>query len=144
MTRVLIVYNSSGILEKTAQNLGIFFEKGKFNLRIKSAAAATVPDFTWADILIVGTDEDSLAFAKGEYREINRAFTGINLAGRLAGFFSASDTGTAEESLHRMFRDTEITIFPVHLAVKGKDIPTAETEGWARSLSNFYKEVQHA
>lgn len=142
MIKVLIVYNTSTTLEENSRLMSLFFNDKNYQLRVKNAKNATIPDFAWADILLVGTDKEPLEFAKGEFREINRALTGINFAGRIAGFFYTATLESGASSLLRMFGDTDILVYPKYfpIPVHGENDDQA-IKSWIYSLCGFYQEA---
>jgi len=142
--RVLIVHNTSALLEEALRMMTGLFDRKLFTLRVVTAKTATVPDFTWSDLMIVGTDENTLDFAKGEFREVNRAFRGINFAGKTVGFFFAASLNSKADSLARMFEDTDISVFPRLLSIQGDDTQDYKSiSSWITSLCGFYKENEH-
>ena len=136
------MHNVSAALDEAARNMGVFFKEKDYQLRIKSAKNAEIPDFSWADIMVIGTNEEPLDFAKGEFREINRALTGINFAGKAAGVFYASSIKAGSSSVLRMLADTDIAVFPEHFIVDRQSSGDINAvKAWILAVCSFYKET---
>jgi len=139
----LIVYTSnSPTLKELTKKLNSFINDSLLEVRVKPAAETEVPHVCAADIIFFGSDESGSTFGKGEFKELERAFAGINLAGKVAGLFSCSSTA-AIDSLKEMLKSTGITIGgEPYLGCKKEDFgeESERIKKWVNEVINTYRE----
>jgi flavodoxin len=120
------------------------FDGAKLNTLAKKVGEATLADITAADIVVFGAQKAPGSDLPADYSEFMRAFKGITLAGRTAGFFSTGNE-RATARLRKSLKDAEITqleddpLFPDQ-----KPGPSAEVAEWARRLVELHQEKVNA
>jgi hypothetical protein len=88
MFRAAVIYAPSA-LQQDAERISASLDRKRFQVNVKSADQATVPDLAAADLVLLGSSAQGRAALPPEFAEILRALAGINLAGRVAGVFAA-------------------------------------------------------
>jgi flavodoxin len=141
MHRVLLLWAPD-----TAENRKIVdavdeaFGKAEVASLVKKAAEATVADITASEIVVFGTQKTSLAELPTEYSEYVRAFKGITLAGRTAGFFSLGQE-RATAKLRQALKDTEIAQIEEDPLFRDQKAGSMEEIAlWVRKLVGFHQE----
>jgi flavodoxin len=95
MFRAAVIY-APAALQKEAERISASLDRKRFQVSLKAADQATVPDLAASDLVLLGSSAQGRAALPPEFAEILRALAGINLAGRVAGIFAAgSDTPLA-------------------------------------------------
>ncbi|MEW5818015.1 MAG: hypothetical protein AB1798_21815 [Spirochaetota bacterium] len=138
--KVLIVYSTNDTLWKISSVIVKVFDQKKYKVTTLPAKDTSIPHLSAADIIIFGTDDTGKNFQNGEFKELYRACTGINFAGRMCGLFSSFSLKAIEE-LKRMLKDTEIDIYKDPLLyTKSKDIHDGVVKSWIEGLLASFKE----
>jgi hypothetical protein len=134
--KVLVVVESdSGRLDEAGRELAKGLESEPCDTKVRASSAAVVSDVLWADVVLLGYDDEKSLGQTG-FKELNRAFRGINLAGRTAGLFHVT-AAEAPALLRRMLKDTDIALFPEILsAVAGRDVAV-----WVRAVVRSHREM---
>ena len=142
--KVLIIYSPyNARLKKFSKKLAKMFNTQQYAVKTQEACKTSVPDITASDIIFFGTDEYGDQFMKGDFSELNRALSGINLAPRHAGIFSYT-APHALSSLERMIADTGMTVAeekPV-ITLLGKK-PEQFIEKWIKTVQTKFEEAAH-
>ncbi len=121
-----------------ARQLGEAFTELGLDVIVKAAKVAGIPDILAADIVIFG----STVFKPDlhpHFAEMVRAFEGINLAGKYAGFLSYNGNN-APKLFRKALRDTDIYEFRRDLAIKSGKSKPEELMKWARDLYKSYED----
>ena len=142
MYKVLIVYAPDvKVLKDTARRLMKQFNGKEFSTVVKEAAVTTVPDFAAADLIILGSEKSKTGDIHPDFSELQRALGGINLSGRLSGFFAAENDAPVRK-FKKILKDSEITIYKQPLICSSRE--EAKTlENWAGDLISFFKDGLH-
>jgi flavodoxin len=107
---------------------------------VKKAGDSTIADITAADIVVFGTQRTDASELPPEYAEYLRAFKGITLAGRTAGFFSVGPE-KATTRLRKALKDTEIAQLEEDpLFLDQRPGQAADIAGWVRKLIGYHQE----
>ncbi|MBN2535885.1 MAG: flavodoxin family protein [Spirochaetales bacterium] len=140
MFRVIILYapDEETILE-TAKNIKAAFNNEKCETAVKAAKNALIPDIAASDIVILGSKTEGKKPVHSDFKEIIRALHGINLAGRIAGFFSFGLDATIT-SFKEALLDSDITIYKDNLLIKDGQNNSSEISIWVKKLIVYHKE----
>lgn len=111
----------------------------KFDIRVKLAADAAMPDIAASDIIIFASDSSSGNSINKDYSEIVRALKGINLSGRVAGIISF-DTDDTAEAWQNVLECTGITCHGESLVVTDA-IDENNVRKWLQSLIREYEVI---
>ena len=121
-----------------AKQLGDAFSELGLDVVVKAAKNAGIPDILAADIVIFGSSVFK-PYLHPHFAEMVRAFKGINLAGKFAGFLSYSDNN-APRLFRKALRDTDIFEFRRDLVISSGGVEPAELMKWAKELYEKCKE----
>ena len=121
-----------------AKQLGDAFSELGLDVVVKAAKNAGIPDILAADIVIFGSSVFK-PYLHPHFAEMVRAFKGINLAGKFAGFLSYSDNN-APRLFRKALRDTGIYEFRRDLVINSGGAEPAELMKWAQELYEKCKE----
>jgi flavodoxin len=130
--KVIVVFSpQEGDLKTLAETIAHKYEETNCSVVLKSAEQVSIPEINAADILVFGTEEEGTALLSGGYREIARAFSGINLAGKIGAFFSYS-RGESIQNLREMVKDTDLELISSDLIFlqNGKSIKDKKIDKW--------------
>lgn len=106
--KLLIVYESSNPgLKEIAKRIEKACERLKFRIVCKCADDVIIPEVLASQAYFFGAQNSP----SEDYRELERLFKGINLAGRRAGFFTL-DSVKAVDYLRAITKDTDLTANP--------------------------------
>jgi hypothetical protein len=123
-TKVLVVYEDGREpLEAAAKRIKTSLAD-KAAVKTRRASEVAVAELLAADAYAFGVGDPSAP----SWAEIKRLFTGINLAGRKAGFFT--EAKGASDGLKAAFA-------PAELSVTGRDLVADQSDGtgaWAQAL----------
>ena len=111
----------------------------KYDIRVKLAADAAMPDIAASDIIIFASDSSSSNPINEDYSEIVRALKGINLSGRLAGIISFGTDDTAE-TWQNVLKCTGITCYEESLIITDT-IDENNIRKWLKSLIRKYEVI---
>jgi len=133
MERAIILYapdedklkNASERIQRTLVN-------EKYEVEVKAAKNSSIVDITASDIVIVGFN-DAKSRVHPDFKAIDKALTGINLAGRVAGFFTF-DTADAMVHFRKSFHDSDIIIFETPLILGPGDDGAKGILNWVHKL----------
>jgi flavodoxin len=113
MFRAAVIYAPAD-LEAAAERIAACLDRKRFQVSVKPAGQATIPDLAAADLVLLGSSAQSRAALPQEFAEILRALAGINLAGRVAGIFAVgSDAPLA--AWKKALKDSGILLQPENL-----------------------------
>ena len=144
--RVIIVYSAShDVFSECVQLLQQSFDPKKYFVKARIAAKTTVPHICASDIILFGAQYHGKEFRQGEYSELNRALSGINLSDRVSGLFSIS-SDKALDSLRRMVRDTGVSVVSPDLLYQpegGKSEKSA-VRGWIQKIVRAHEDRLNA
>jgi flavodoxin len=139
MKRAIIIYapDDAG-LKNAAERIKQTLSNEKYPADIKTSKEASITDIAASDVIIVGF-KGAKKKVHPDFAGIDRALRGINLAGRIAAYFS-TEHEDAMEHFRKSFRDSDIAIFETPLILSpgedgGKVIPD-----WVQKLLSCYKE----
>ena len=121
-----------------AKQLGDAFSELGLDVVVKAAKNAGIPDILAADIVIFGSSVFK-PYLHPHFAEMVRAFKGINLAGKFAGFLSYGDNN-APKLFRKALRDTDIFEFRRDLVISSGGVEPAELMKWAIELYEKCKE----
>ncbi len=88
MLRAAVIY-APAALQTVAERIAASLERKRFQVNLKPAGQASIPDLAAADLVLLGSSAQGRAALPAEFAEILRALSGINLAGRVGGVFAA-------------------------------------------------------
>ncbi|HUV08169.1 MAG TPA: hypothetical protein VMX75_10600 [Spirochaetia bacterium] len=154
MYRLAILYApySEEYIRLIEELSGAFGELG-LDVAIRGAKDAGVPDILAADIVVFGSDHrdsqsgvsETKASPAGklnlhpDFGEMERAFEGINLAGKFAGFISM-DGGPGPGLFKKALQYTEISTFADDLVFNRKGLTSEQIHTWAKALYKKFEE----
>ncbi len=137
MNRVIILYApDTPDLKSQAEKIKKAFSSESLEPLLKPAKECSIQDIIASDIIVLGLKEAKKGIHK-DFAEIERALSGINLAGRLAGLFAA-DTESSMKQFAKSFEASGIGIVAEALstdASSGKQI-----NEWVAAIAIKYKE----
>ena len=108
---VLIIYvDKKEYQKKIAEYLLEAFNSINYKAKIIEANIALMSDIAAADLLLLGGVDKDMAISDSGYSEINRAFQGVNLSGRNAGFFMPKDESNTIH-FEKMLQSSGINVF---------------------------------
>ena len=121
MRQVSIIYApGDGAVAALAEELARTFDPGEFQVRLKRADEAHMPDLAAAEVILLGSQPEGRSAVHSGFAEIVRALRGINLAGRAAGIFVVGSRKTAE-ALRKALKDTDIEVAAEDLLLEPGD-----------------------
>jgi flavodoxin len=90
MLRAAVIY-APAALQTAAERIAASLDRRRFQVILKPAGQASIPDLAAADLVLLGSaaQPHGRAALPAEFAEILRALSGINLAGRVGGVFAA-------------------------------------------------------
>jgi hypothetical protein len=137
MNRVIILYAPDAPeLKSHAEKIKKAFSSENLEPALKSAKECSIQDIIASDIVILGLKEAKKGIHK-DLVEIDRALSGINLAGRFAGLFAA-DTESSMKQFVKSFETSGIGIVQEVLCV---DTSAAkQINEWVAAIVSKYKE----
>ena len=145
MNRVTILYAP----EKHGELVGkvaAAFRKLSLDVTALPAGNGGIPDITPADIVVFASGFEGGGSLHPDFGEMVRAFAGINLAGRLAGFLDL-DGGSAPALFRKALGDTGIAVFQRDLVLGGDRAKTTGLERtiaeWVEALTTKYRNGLH-
>jgi len=139
MCKVVILYApDEKFINETANNIATVFNKGKCHTTVKSANQTKIPDITASDIIIFGPNTKEKKTVHPDYKEIIRAFTGINLAGRIAGFFTFGGNESIN-SFKEILHDTDISLYEPNFLIENNNDPDILMK-WVKNIITQYKD----
>jgi len=143
MNRVIILYApDTPELAQAADKIKRALASEDFTVEIKTSKQCSIQDLAANDLVIAGF-RDAKKWPHPDFAEINRALSGINLAGRIAGVFGM-DTDGMIENFRKSFNDSDITIFDDALTVGNREQDIKLMSAWLKNFVALYKEGLHA
>ncbi len=139
MRQAAIIYSpGDGAVAALAAELGRAFDPGEYQVRLKEAGEAHMPDFAAADVVLLGSQPEGRAAIHSDFAEIARSLRGINLAGRVAGLFAVGSRKTLE-TLRKALKDTDIRVASEDLILEpGEGHRQGEkAKSWVRSVAGL-------
>ena len=133
MYRAVIIYapddeQMGGLARRVESSL----DRDSFEVETKIAGQAAIPDLAAADLIILGSRAAAEDPIHSDFSEILRALSGITLAGRVAGVFSAAGVSTLA-AFRRALQDCELALPERNfLNLSGEHGP--EIERWTAEL----------
>lgn len=129
---------------KTVELVRAAFESAHFSAAGKPAAQAMMPDLAGADIVVFGLQKTGAADHPEELSDLLRALKGVNLAGRVVGFFSLGGE-KASVRLRKVLRDTDATISEEEPSL-GDPRPSrqADLDSWTGKLATQLQDLRRA
>ncbi len=119
MYQAVIIYASGQTgVEKLAAEIQAQCGKKKVSVRAKAAKEARIPDLAAADLVFIGSDSQGGRPVHPDFAELNRSLSGVNLAPRVAGVFTAKDEPSLK-AVRKILADSEIDLsveFPLPAA----------------------------
>jgi flavodoxin len=138
MFRAAVIY-APAALEAAAERISASLDRKRFQVSVKPAYQATIPDLAAADLVLLGSSAQGRAALPQEFAEILRALAGINLAGRVAGIFAAgSDAPLA--AWKKALKDSGILLQPENLLRTDGADPKAMS-AWVGGLARQVEEL---
>ncbi len=111
----------------------------KYDIRVKMAADAAMPDIAASDIIIFASDSSSDNPINKDYSGIVRALKGINLSGRVAGIISFGTDDTVK-AWQNVLEYTGITCHGESLVITDT-IDEDNIRKWLKSLIRKYEVI---
>ena len=140
MHRVLVLWApDTAESRKVVDVVSIALGAAKVAPLVKKAAEATIADITASEIVVFGTQKIGITEVPPDYSEYLRAFSGITLAGRTAGFFSVGQE-RATARLRKALKETEITQIEDDPLFQDPDRDGEEIAAWMRRIVKFHQE----
>ena len=121
-----------------AKQLGNAFSELGLDVVVKAAKNAEIPDVLSADIVIFGSSVFK-PYLHPHFAEMVRAFKGINLAGKCAGFLSYRGNN-APKLFRKALRDTDIYEFNRDLVINSGGTNPDELMNWAKELFKRFED----
>ena len=112
----------------------------EFDIRVKKAADAAMPDIAASDIIILASSGDDTVPVHKDYMEIVRALSGVNLSGRLVGVVTFGMDKT-QKFLKDVLKDTGAVYYKDGLNIKGINIEKDKIKRWTKSLLKKYEDI---
>ena len=137
MRRAAIIYApGDGAIAALAAELARAFDPGEYEVRLKQAGEAHLPDLAAAEVILLGSQPEGRSAVHPEFAEIVRALRGINLAGRAAGLFAVGSRKTAE-ALRKALKDTDVEMAAEDLVQEPGDVHRQgeKARQWARAVA---------
>lgn len=126
------------------QNLGEAvvqaFKQKDVTASAKPASTSGIPDVLASDIILFGLAGQEVEPGGSDFKEMFRAFSGINLAGKFAGLISIDDN-SSPAVFREALKDTDIDIFTEELAVSLQNIRRARIRPWGGRLYRWVKDL---
>jgi flavodoxin len=144
MIKILILYapQDSG-MKKFVDALQKAFPGKEFMVSVKSSSKAQIPDIAAADAAIFGSKGNSAISIHTDYKELLRAFGGVNLSGRSVGFFIEKDTSTFEDFSNAL-KESDIAIFEEPLIYQERGLDFKQLKRWISQFILFVRRNMHA
>jgi flavodoxin len=143
MNRVIIFYAPDIPELKTAsEKIKKAFSADDFDAVAKPAKESSILDLAASDIIVAGF-ADVQKGVHPDFAEINRALSGINLAGRIAALFTPDPANTMKQ-FKKSFADSDITMAEDPLVVGSREANAKQTTDWVKKIISLYKEGLHA
>jgi hypothetical protein len=141
--RVIVVHpRENRRLATVATKIRDAFAACGFDAAAQAAEDSMLPHLSAASILILAADSGGAGFAEGPYREIRRACSGVNYAGRLATFFSSD--ADADAALAEMLGPTDIDLSVPPLSHGANGVPdTDAVSQWVAQVARRYEEMMN-
>lgn len=146
MYHAVIIYASGeNKLKSIVGKIEESFDKDKFEVVVKDAADASIPDIAAADLILLGSSQEGSKAVHSNFAEIIRAFEGISLAGRVAGLFSVDSERTLSK-FKKALKDSEVTLKKENsfLVNSSERINKTQIREWLQTLSAQVEEIIHA
>ncbi|HOX92650.1 MAG TPA: hypothetical protein PLC54_06980 [Spirochaetales bacterium] len=123
-SKVLVVYeDGDGALESAAKEIKAALSR-KAAVKVRAASEVSVPEVLASSTFAFGVSNHN----DKSWAELKRIMTGINLAGRRAGFFVGSMGASA--ALQTSFAPAELSLVKEELSVSGDGL----LKSWAAGL----------
>ncbi|RPJ07006.1 MAG: hypothetical protein EHM28_08670 [Spirochaetaceae bacterium] len=142
MSNVVILFApEKSPVKEQAKAVADAISSKEWKVSIKSAAKSHIPELAPADIMIFGSGDTKIPASEGEYKELFRAFEGVNFAGKIAAVFS--ETGSSFDSeLVKTLEDSDAALFQPVLSFSGSQINKKTMTDWVKKLFAFFKEYR--
>ncbi|MBN1699819.1 MAG: flavodoxin family protein [Spirochaetales bacterium] len=134
---VIIFAPDDELVQKSAVAIKSTFVNEKFDVVIKEARDAHMPDLAVGNIVILGSKKEDKKPVHSDFTEIIRALKGINLAGRIAGVFTF-DSEETTDFLSQALGDSDITLIERGLCFKNGRIDTKVIKDWVHTIIQTY------
>jgi len=123
-----------------AQTVAASFSSRKVRAEAKPAEESGIPDVLASDVLVFALDGEKIDPAETDFREMFRAFHGINLAGKFAGLISLD--GNDSPSVFRdALKDTDIDVFAEVLDIPLRRIKRFRVRSWTGRFTRWFKDL---
>ena len=138
MFRAAVIY-APAALEAVAERISASLDRKRFQVSLKPAEQASIPDLAAADLVLLGSSAKGRAALPSEFAEILRALSGINLAGRVAGVFAAGGDAPLA-AWKKALKDSGIRLEAENLLQSDGADPKA-LSGWVAGLVRQVEEL---
>jgi len=140
MFRAAVIY-APAALQVVAERISAALNRKRFQVSVKPAEQASIPDLAAADLVLLGSSAQAHAQAGAalpvEFAELLRALSGINLAGRVGGIFAAgSDAPLA--AWKKALQDSDLRVDENLLRCDQADAQALR--GWVAKLARQVEE----
>lgn len=127
---------------KAVEAVRAAFESARFAVSGKPAAQALMPDLAGADLVVFGLQKTGSTDHPEDLAELVRSLKGVNLAGRLVGFFSLGGE-KASARLRKVLRDTDALLSDEEPAL-GDARPSRQSDidSWTAKLVAQHQELR--
>jgi flavodoxin len=139
MFRAAVIY-APAALQAVAERISAALDRKRFQVSVKPAEQASIPDLAAADLVLLGSSAQAQAGAPlpVEFAELLRALSGINLAGRVGGIFAAgSDAPLA--AWKKALQDSDLRVDENLLRCDQADAQALR--GWVVELARQVEEL---
>jgi len=123
-----------------AQTVAASFAPRKVWAEAKPAGESGIPDVLASDVLVFAVDGEKIDPAETDFREMFRAFEGINLAGKFAGLISL-DGNDSPSVFRAALKDTDIDIFEEVLDVSLRKLKRSRVRSWTGRFTRWFKDL---
>ncbi len=132
--QILIAYsNQNPELKDCAETMQRLLSCKEVDVIVKPAVEVTIPQILASDVILLGADESAQELLCGDFKELARLFRGINLAGRIGGFFSVTSQESLD-TLQGMSCDTGLKVLGTLKYDNNAQALSAWIEGFAKKL----------
>jgi hypothetical protein len=141
MYRMSVLYTpEKDIIKKFIKILKVFFNKNGIEVAAKNSAEAAITDILGSDIVVYTAGDE--ADIKNQFKEIIRAFKGMNLSGRYSAFVSFGKKSAALEIKNEL-ADTGVTVYNRQLILDCEKLDEKFIRSWAEKLLKELKKNFH-
>jgi flavodoxin len=138
MFRAAVIF-APAALGPLAEKIAASLDRKRFQVSVKPAAEASIPDLAAADLVLLGSSAQGRASLPPEFAEILRSLSGINLAGRVGGVFaSGSDAPLA--AWKKALKDCDLRLGQENL-LRADDADAKALAAWIGDLTRQLEEL---